>query len=295
VELPPGYRNPVMMMSTDGVGTKVELARRSGRWDGIGTDLVAMCCDDLAVVGAEPIAFVDYLAVGALDRDRDARIVGSVARACAELGAALVGGETAEHPGVMEPGAVDLAGAALGVVERGDEITGEAVRTGDVVIGIPSPNLRSNGFSLVRKVLADLPLDARFPGEDVSTADVLLRPSVLYTRAARAASDTGRVHGMAHITGGGIPGNLTRLLPDGCRALIDRTRWDVPNVFTQIQQLGGVSDEAMAETFNMGIGFCVIVGEDEVETVIAAIADHGHDPRVIGRIVEGVRGVEYHR
>ncbi len=292
VELPDGYRRPVLMMSTDGVGTKLELARRSGLWDGVGFDLVAMCCDDLAVVGAEPIAFVDYLAVGSLDGERDARIVGSIARACAAAGAALVGGETAEHPGVMEPDSVDLAGAALGVVERGAEITGSAIEPGHVLIGLRSPNLRSNGFSLVRRVLAGTPLDAPFPGEDDSVAEVVLRPSVLYGPAARAAADTGLVRGMAHITGGGIPGNLIRPLPDGCRAVVDRAAWDIPNVFTQIQRMGDVSDDAMAETFNLGIGFCIVTDTDAVDQLLETVTTHGHQATVIGQVIEGERGVE---
>jgi phosphoribosylformylglycinamidine cyclo-ligase len=291
VELPDGYRRPVMMLSTDGVGTKLDIARRSGLWDGVGYDLVAMCCDDLAVVGAEPIAFVDYLAVGALAGDRDARIVASIARACAEAGAALVGGETAEHPGVMDHDAVDLAGAALGVVERGREITGETIRPGDVVLGLPSPNLRSNGFSLVRKVLDGVDLDARFPGEEATVAEVLLRPSVLYGRAALAASRTGLVKGMAHITGGGLPGNLIRPLPEGCRVTLDRAAWTVPDVFRVIQHTGGISDESMAETFNLGIGFCLVVDGGSVDTVTEAMVAEGLSATVVGRVTEGRRSV----
>jgi phosphoribosylformylglycinamidine cyclo-ligase len=291
VELPAGYRRPVMMMSTDGVGTKLEIARRSGLWEGVGYDLVAMCCDDLAVVGAQPIAFVDYMAVGSLDAERDEQIVGSIARACSDIGAALVGGETAEHPGVMEADAVDLAGAALGVVEKDLEITGSEIRHGDVILGLPSPNLRSNGFSLIRRVFEDASLDGSFPGDDDTIAEVLLRPSVLYSLAAKRAAATGRVHGMAHITGGGIPGNLIRPLPVGCRAVVDRSTWEVPNVFVQVQSLGGIPDEAMAETFNLGIGFCVIIDEDAIDTVTAAIADRGHDPVVIGHIEDGPRSV----
>ncbi len=291
VELPAGYRRPVLMLSTDGVGTKIEIARRTGRWDGIGFDLVAMCVDDLAVVGARPLAFVDYLAVGALDADRDAALVGSVARACAVVGAALVGGETAEHPGVMEPDQVDLAGAALGVVEKGEEVTGERVRPGDAIIGIASPNLRSNGFSLVRKVFADADLTAPFPGEEATIADVLLRPSVLYTPAVLAAVESGALHGAAHITGGGLPGNLVRTLPDGCRAVLDTSSWEVPNVFTVLARWGGVSDDAMAETFNLGIGFCLVVAADDAGAVVSIIGGHGHDARVIGEVVAGDRSV----
>jgi phosphoribosylformylglycinamidine cyclo-ligase len=290
VELPEGYRRPVLMMSTDGVGTKLELARRTGRWDGVGFDLVAMCADDLAVVGAQPIAFVDYMAVGRLDGARDAAIVGSIARACAAIGAALVGGETAEHPGVMEADAVDLAGAALGVVERASEITGAAVRPGDVVVGVASPNLRSNGFSLVRRVFADVDLDSDI-GDGRSVGEALTEPSVLFSPMAVELAATGLVHGMAHITGGGIPGNLVRPLPDGCTAVVQRGTWDVPFVFAEIQRRGGIADDAMAETFNMGIGFCVIVGPEAVDDVIAVATRHGHQAGAIGRIESGDRRV----
>jgi len=291
VTLPEGYRRPVLMLSTDGVGTKIDLARRTGLWDGIGFDLVAMCVDDLAVVGARPLALVDYLAVGALDPERDAAIVGSVARACAAVGAALVGGETAEHPGVMEPDAVDLAGAALGVVEQGRECTGAAVRPGDVVLGLPSPNLRSNGFSLVRRALAGRDLAAPVDGDGATLGELLLRPSVLYTPAVLAAMATGAVHGAAHITGGGLPGNLVRPLPEGCRAVLDRSTWEEPAVFRLLAG-AGVADDAMVEAFNLGIGFCLVVPPGEVAAVAAEVGRHGHDPAVIGEIVAGERGVE---
>ena len=290
VELPEGYRRPVLMMSTDGVGTKLELMRRTGRWDGVGFDLVAMCVDDLAVVGARPIGFVDYMAVGSLDGVRDAAIVGSIARACAAVGAALVGGETAEHPGVMEPDAVDLAGAALGVVERGSEITGAAVVPGDVIVGVRSPNLRSNGFSLVRRVFDGVDLDADI-GDGRSVGEALTEPSVLYAPMAVELAATGRIHGMAHITGGGLPGNLVRPLPDGCAALVNRGSWEVPFVFAEIQRRGGIADDAMAETFNMGIGFCVIVGQPDSDRVIETATRHGHQAGVIGRIEAGDRHV----
>lgn len=290
VELPEGYRRPVLMMSTDGVGTKLEVMRRTGRWNGVGFDLVAMCVDDLAVVGARPIGFVDYMAVGSLDGARDATIVGSIARACAAVGAALVGGETAEHPGVMEPDAVDLAGAALGVVERGSEITGATVVPGDVIVGVRSPNLRSNGFSLVRRVFNESDFDADI-GDGRSVGEALTEPSVLYAPMAVELAATGRIHGMAHITGGGIPGNLVRPLPDGCAAVVNRGSWQIPFVFTAIQRRGRIADEAMAETFNMGIGFCVIVGESDTEAVIGTATRHGHRASVIGRIEHGERTV----
>jgi phosphoribosylformylglycinamidine cyclo-ligase len=290
VELPEGYRRPVLMMSTDGVGTKLDLARRTGIWGGVGFDLVAMCVDDLAVVGARPLAFVDYLAVGALRPERDTAIVASIARACREAGAALVGGETAEHPGVMGADQVDLAGAALGVVEKGAEITGSAIEPGDVIVGLASPNLRSNGFSLVRRVFDGADLDEK-TSEGATLGEELLSPSILYAPAVAAAVATGAVHGMAHITGGGIPGNLARPLPEGCRAVVDRSAWDVPPVFGLVQERGGIDDEAMFQTFNMGVGFCAIAPPDRSAELVAVFEGMGHTATAVGVIERGDRTV----
>lgn len=291
VEIPAGYRRPVLMMSTDGVGTKLEIARASGRWEGVGFDLVAMCVDDLVAVGARPLAFVDYMAVGALAPARDTAIVASIAAACSRVDIPLLGGETAEHPGVMESDAVDLAGAAVGVVERGEELTGSRISAGDVVLGLASPNLRSNGFSLVRKVLAGVDLDSPFPGDTSSYAEVLLQPSVLYGTAVLAAIGTGEVRGAAHITGGGLPGNLARPLPEGLRAVVDTTRWRVPDVFRVIQATGDLSPAAMFETFNMGIGYCLIVPERSAQAIGDLVRGLGHDTSPIGHVEEGPRSV----
>jgi phosphoribosylformylglycinamidine cyclo-ligase len=278
VTIPAGYRRPVLMMSTDGVGTKLELARLASNWDGVGFDLVAMCVDDLAAVGARPIGFVDYLAVGALDPGRDRAIVASVAAACARAGCALLGGETAEHPGVMPADAVDLAGAVMGVVEAGEELGPHRVEAGDLVVALASPNLRSNGFSLVRSAL----------GETVSRHfDLLLQPSVIYSPAVSAATLTGAVHAAAHITGGGLPGNLARVLPDGLGIEIDTGTWRPPEVFDLIASAGVARDE-MFSTFNMGVGFCLITPEARGDEVMALLSDH--EPWVAGRVVEG-RGV----
>lgn len=284
VRIPPGYRAPVLMMCTDGVGTKLELARRTGRWDGVGFDLVAMSVDDLVVAGATPLAFVDYMAVAKLDADRDATIVGSIADACAVARCALVGGETAEHPGVMETDAVDLAGAAVGVVEDGEELSPERVRAGDVVVGLRSPNLRSNGFSLVRKVFEGADLDDRFPEYDASIGEVLLEPSVIYAPSILAAIAAGGVRAAAHVTGGGLLANLARSVPDHLNAVVDQWSWEWPHVFTEIQRRGGYATEEMRRTFNLGIGFCLVVDPDRVDGVSEAVKDH--DPRVIGRIEE---------
>jgi phosphoribosylformylglycinamidine cyclo-ligase len=290
VELPEGYRRPVLMMSTDGVGTKLELARRTGIWDGVGSDLVAMCVDDLAAVGALPLAFVDYLAVGALQPERDSAIVGSIARACRDAGAALVGGETAEHPGVMGADQVDLAGAALGVVEKGEEITGSSIQPGDAIIALGSPNLRSNGFSLVRRVFEGADLDGEI-SDGTTLGQALLSPSVVYAPAATAAVETGAVHGMAHITGGGIPGNLARPLPEGLRAVVDRSAWEIPPVFGMVQERGRITDEAMFETFNMGLGFCVFAPPDRSGELIGLFEGMGHGATAVGVVEPGDRTV----
>ena len=275
VTIPAGYREPVLMMSTDGVGTKLELARRAGRWDGVGQDLVAMCVDDLAAVGARPLGFVDYLAVGALNATRDRAIVGSVAAACAIAGCPLLGGETAEHPGVMEPDAVDLAGAVMGIVERGQELGPTLVTEGDVVVGLTSPNLRSNGFSLVRALF----------GDDIeSQVDRFLEPSVIYSPDVLRAVEGGGVRAAAHITGGGLAGNLARVLPPGMGAHVDTGAWEVPPVFETIASRGA-PDAEMWSTFNMGIGFCLVVTPDAAESVISTVS--AHEGRVIGEIGVG--------
>jgi phosphoribosylformylglycinamidine cyclo-ligase len=284
VEIPDGYRRPVLMLSTDGVGTKLALAAATGRWEGVGHDLVAMCVDDLAAVGAQPVAFVDYMAVGALNPERDTAIVASVADACTLVGAALVGGETAEHPGTMGREDVDLAGAALGVVEYGQQIDGSRVQPGDVVIGLPSPNLRSNGFSLVRRLFDGVDLTSPMPGEDASIGEVLTRPSVLYSPRVGAAVATGGVVGAAHITGGGLPGNLPRALPDGCGVEVDPATWEIPNVFGVIAARGPVAWDDMAEAFNLGIGFCLIAQAEQVDTVLEATASSSG--RIVGRVTD---------
>jgi phosphoribosylformylglycinamidine cyclo-ligase len=287
VTIPEGYDRPVLMMSTDGVGTKLDLARRTGRYEGVGHDLVAMCVDDLAAAGARPIAFTDYLAVGCLNEARDRTIVESVAKACSIAGCALVGGETAEHPGVVAKDHVDLAGAALGVVQLGLEITGSQTAVGDVVVGIESPNLRSNGYSLVRAIVGDRSLDDPFPGDDRTVAEVLLEPSVVFAPAALDAAATGFVRAFAHVTGGGIPGNLSRVLPAGTAARICTGSWEAPNVFRVIKKWGSVADNEMYRVFNMGIGFLAVAAPDGTEAVVSAFESHGHGAHLIGTIEEG--------
>lgn len=279
VEIPAGMRHPVLMMSADGVGTKLELARRAGIWDGVGRDLVAMCVDDLAAVGARPLGLVDYLAVGALRPDRDSAIVSSVAEGCRLAGCPLLGGETAEHPGVMPPDAVDLAGAVMGAVEKGEELGPHRVEQGDVVVGLRSPNLRSNGFSLVRAALGDTAMDH---------AKQLLEPSVIYTPAVLEAAATGAVHSAAHVTGGGIAANLARALGPEHGLVVEKRSWRPPPVFELVAS-AGVSEDEMYRVFNMGIGFCLVVNSHGLDEVLSTVA--AHEPMTLGEI-HTRRGIE---
>jgi phosphoribosylformylglycinamidine cyclo-ligase len=279
--LEPGrWTEPVLVSSTDGVGTKLLVAEATGRYDTIGIDLVAMVVDDLVCQGAEPLFLLDYVAVGKLDPDVVQQVVAGVAEGCRQAGCALIGGEMAEHPGAMEPGQLDLVGFAVGVVERERLLTGDRAEPGDVLVGLPSPGLRSNGYSLARRVLlerAGLPLD--------EVADELLRPSMIYAPAVVATLAEVDVRGVAHVTGGGIPGNLPRALPDGVGYRLDPASWDVPEIFDRIQRLGEVADDEMARVFNLGIGMVLVVPRDEVDRAVEVLGRHGHDARVIGEVV----------
>ncbi len=290
------FRRPVLVAGTDGVGTKALVAQATGRFDTVGIDLVAMCVDDLVCQGAEPLFFLDYISTGAVDPVSMAALVSGVADGCRQVGAALLGGEMAEHAGVMKPGEFDLVGFAVGVVER-DAMLGPArVEVGDVLIGLPSPGLRCNGYTLARHVLlerAGLDLDApAWPGAGSSLADELLRPSVIYTPAVRAAIAAADVHAAAHITGGGFEGNLPRALPEGMRAVVDRATWEVPRIFAEIRRLGEVTDAEMARVFNLGVGMVVVVASDAVPEALAALGGAGVEAVVVGQVVAGERGVE---
>jgi phosphoribosylformylglycinamidine cyclo-ligase len=290
------YHQPVLVAGTDGVGTKALVAQATGRFDTVGIDLVAMCVDDLVCQGAEPLFFLDYISTGAVDPVSMAALVSGVADGCRQVGAALLGGEMAEHAGVMKPGEFDLVGFAVGVVER-DAMLGPArVEVGDALIGLPSPGLRCNGYTLARHVLlerAGLELGApAWPGAGSTLADELLRPSVIYTPAVRAAMAAADVHAAAHITGGGFEGNLPRALPQGMRAVVDRATWEVPRIFSEIRRLGEVTDPEMARVFNLGVGMVVVVGSDSVPDALAALRRAGVEGVVIGQVVAGEPGVE---
>lgn len=284
--IPARYTDPVLMMSTDGIGTKLDLARRLGALDGVGHDLVAMVVDDLAAAGAEPLALTDYIAVGRLDPEEVSRIVSSIAAACTEAGVALIGGETAEHPGTMPPDALDVAASAVGVV-NGDALFDPAtIAAGDVVVGVSSPNLRSNGFSLVRAIVGEVDPTETVDGEP--WADLLLAPSVIYARAALAARP--HVKAYAHITGGGLPGNLARVLPAHLDAVVDEQRWVRPPVFDQLARRGNVEIEEMRRVFNMGIGFAAICAKRDADAVISAFGGERHPAWTIAHLEPG-RGV----
>ena len=288
VALPDGYRRPVLVSSTDGVGTKAMVAQAAGRFDTIGIDLVAMCVDDIVCQGAEPLFFLDYISVGALDPDQIDALVTGVVEGCRLAGCALVGGEMAEHPGALDPGEFDLVGFVVGVVERDRILTGATARPGDVLVGLPSPGLRSNGYSLARRVLLDragLGLDDElFAGHTVG--DELLRPSVIYAPAvARLLGDVD-VRAVAHITGGGLVGNLPRVLPGGVDAELERTAWEVPRVFAEIQRLGEVADDEMARVFNLGLGMVVVVPADDAARALSVLSAAGHAAVEVGRLVE---------
>ena len=293
VKLPAGYGEPVLVSSTDGVGTKLKVAFLADRHDTVGIDLVAMSVNDLLVHGAEPLYFLDYIGIPRLDPARVEAIVRGVAEGCRQANCALIGGETAELPDLYAPGEYDLAGFAVGIVERSKILDGAAVKPGDVLLGLASSGLHSNGYSLARRIVFDvmkLGLDAVFPGTGQTVGDVLLEPTRIYVPAVLPVRE--HVHAMAHITGGGITGNLPRVLPEGCRAIVRRQAWDVPPVFQALQARGGVEDAEMFRTFNMGIGYIVVVPAEKAVRVTAALTAAGETVRAIGEIVAGERAVE---
>jgi phosphoribosylformylglycinamidine cyclo-ligase len=295
VQVPAGYREPVLVSSTDGVGSKLKIAFLADRHDSVGIDLVAMGVNDVIVHGAEPLYFLDYIGVSHVEPARIEQIVAGVAEGCRQAGCALVGGEIAELPDLYAAGEYDLAGFSVGVVEKSRIIDGAGVRVGDVVLGLASSGLHSNGFSLARRIVFDilgLSLDAVLPGTGHTVADVLLEPTRIYARAVLAVRD--QTHAMAHITGGGIPGNLPRVLPAGCRALVRPAAWagSTPPVFRTLREAGRVSEAEMFRTFNMGIGYILVVPPDRAGTTAAALGAAAETVHVIGEIVAGERGVE---
>jgi phosphoribosylformylglycinamidine cyclo-ligase len=297
-ELPEGYRRPVMVSSTDGVGTKMAVAMATGRFDTVGIDLVAMCVDDLVCCGARPLFFLDYQLLGRVDPPQVRALMTGIAEGCRQAGAAIVGGELAEHPGLLAPGEVDVAGFAVGIVERDAIVDGPArTRPGDVLLGLGSPGLRSNGYSLARQALlerAGRPLDGpAWEGAGGWTlADELLRPSVIYTPAVLALLESGvEVHAIAHITGGGLPGNVPRVLAPDVDAVFYPASWPVPRIFREIQAAGGVEDHEMQRVFNLGLGMVLAVPPGAVEAATEVLGDAGQPPMVVGGLEVGSRCV----
>lgn len=292
VRVPRGYRRPLLVLATDGVGTKLRVALMAGRHETIGIDLVAMNVNDVLTIGAEPLAFLDYYATGRLDPGVAAAVLRGIARGCRLAGCSLVGGETAELPSFYPGGEYDLAGFVLGVVEEQAVVDGRRVRPGDAIIGLRSSGLHSNGYSLARHLcfeVAGLTLDFRPPELRRTLGEELLRPTRIYTRPVRALQPA-TVKAMAHITGGGIPGNLPRVLPPGCAARIRRDAWEVPGIFRLLARLGGVAEDEMFRTFNMGIGFVLVVAAGDAARVCAQLARHGERAVVIGEIARARRG-----
>ena len=289
------YRRPVLVSGTDGVGTKLKLAIETQRHDGIGIDLVAMCANDVVVCGAEPLFFLDYYATGHLDVDVAASVIGGIARGCELAGAALVGGETAEMPGMYGTGEYDLAGFCVGIVEKDRIIDGSQVTPGDCLIGLASTGPHSNGYSLIRKVLAVAGAHLDMPLDQGTLADALLAPTRIYCKALNQLFAAVSVKAVAHITGGGLPENLPRVLPGGTSARIDPASWEWPAVFKWLQEAGEVSTEEMYRTFNCGVGMVVCVAREDVEQALATLRGAGEDAWLLGDIVEtaGEPGVEF--
>ena len=314
--MPAGFRDPVLVASTDGVGTKTAIAAALGRYDTIGHDLVAMCADDLVCAGAEPLFFLDYVAVGRLDPERVAAIVASIADGCRVAGCSLIGGETAEHPGLMEPDEFDLAGFCVGVVERDRILDGTAARAGDALVGIASSGLHSNGYSLVRQILADARVDlgedyaelaGRYLGphtppepgtEGLSLGAMLLAPTLIYAKSILAlraclVANGFELHGVAHVTGGGLPGNVPRILPEGLGARLHPSSWPLPSIMRLLGVLGGLSEAELRSTFNGGLGMVLAVPRPAVEEALCCLEDSGLRAWHVGEVVEAGSGGRY--
>jgi phosphoribosylformylglycinamidine cyclo-ligase len=291
------YRDPVLVSSADGVGTKLKVAFMTGRHDTIGADLVNHCVNDILVQGAEPLFFLDYLAAGRLSPETAEQIVGGVSRGCRENGCALLGGETAEMPGFYADGEYDLAGFIVGAVDRSAIVDGRSIVPGDVVVGVPASGLHTNGYSLARRVFFDVAgwaPDTFVPELGSTLADALLAPHRSYLSLVRPVLEQRRAKGLAHITGGGITDNLPRILPAGCAAEIDRRAWPLPPLFQLLQQMGRISADEMYRTFNMGIGLVIVCESRDAASVIDTVREAG-EPRAvrIGEVVSGSRLVRY--
>ncbi|MBT0666419.1 phosphoribosylformylglycinamidine cyclo-ligase [Geobacter pelophilus] len=289
------YKNPVLVSGTDGVGTKLKIAFMTDRHDTVGIDLVAMCVNDIVVQGAEPLFFLDYLATGRLLPEKAAEIVKGISNGCVQAGCALIGGETAEMPGFYADGEYDIAGFTVGVVDRDRIIDGSSITVGDRLIGIASSGLHSNGYSLARKVILEklgLKMDNLLPGLNKTVADELLTPTRIYVKSVLNLMRDFHLNGIAHITGGGLLENIPRVLPASCKALIDRSAWDVPPIFKIMQEGGAISDEEMFRTFNCGIGMVLAVPEKETDDILIRLSGLNETAFVIGEVAKCSPGKE---
>jgi len=290
------YKEPVLVSSSDGVGTKLKIAFMMNRHDTIGIDLVAMCVNDILTTGAEPLFFLDYLATGKLNSVTAAKVIEGIVKGCEEAGCSLIGGETAEMPGFYHEGEYDVAGFSVGIVEREKIINGSGIREGDSIIGLSSNGLHSNGYSLVRKLFFDMEkmgLDTYIPELGNNLGEELLRPTKIYVKAFMALQDNVEIKGMAHITGGGIPGNLPRILPDNIYADIKIGSWPISPIFKIIEKTGDIADDEMKRTFNMGIGYIIIVSKDTSGDAISLLHKAGYSAFIIGNTKQGGKGVRY--
>ena len=288
-----GYADPLLVAANDGVGTKLKLAIEHDRHDGVGIDLVAMCANDLIVQGAEPLFFLDYYASAKLDPAVAVRVVAGIAQGCKLAGCALIGGETAEMPGMYAAGDYDLAGFCVGAVERDRLLTGRDIAPGDVILGLASSGVHSNGFSLVRRLAADRGWKLDRPAvfdQDALLIDALMAPTRIYVASLLPLLKAGRIRGLAHITGGGLLENIPRVLPDGCRALVDADDWPLPRLMAFLQAQGAIEPGELAKTFNCGIGMAVVVAADMADAVAADLAAAGETVHRIGAVEPGARG-----
>jgi phosphoribosylformylglycinamidine cyclo-ligase len=290
------YKEPVLVSSTDGVGTKLKVAFMMDRHNTVGIDLVGMCVNDIATSGAEPLFFLDYFASGRLAPEKASAVIEGIVEGCREAGCALVGGETAEMPGFYQQGEYDLAGFAVGVVERSAIIDGSQIEPGDRLIGLLSTGLHSNGYSLARKVFFDatkMDVFSYIPDLGMTIGEELLKPTRIYVRAVSALKQRVQIKGIAHITGGGIPGNLPRIFPEGIGAVVSENSWPVPPIFRIIREMGNVPSDDMARTFNMGIGCIIVVPQKDAEISVSLLKESGFDSYEIGSVVHGKKEVRY--
>jgi len=288
------YKEPVLVSGTDGVGTKLKIAFQADKHDTVGIDLVAMCVNDILTVGAEPLFFLDYFATGKLDAERASQVIKGIVEGCRQAGCALIGGETAEMPGFYKKNEYDLSGFAVGVVNKNEIINGAEIKEGDAVIGVASSGLHSNGFSLVRKVLFDIrkmKIDQYVSELGCSIAEELLKPTKIYVNAFFALKGKVKIKGMAHITGGGIPGNLTRIFQKNISAKINKNSWDIPPIFKFIEKIGKIDKKEMYKVFNMGIGYIFIVNKSDVDKTLKTLSKNGYKSYIIGEILKGKKTV----